>query len=126
MAKTIAEKINKSWDLVREYAPSLLLLRATLRPFDDIIICEGAGPQGQSDSDEPYFYVSVQEPGPGDCEVMFRFTANRVTAQSWFTDPEDEEQYCDEEYTTSLDAVYEFMRQVPRSAHSFRRKGARS
>lgn len=122
MAKTIADKINKSFDMVREFAPSLLLLRATLSPFEDVIFSETAGPQNGEES-EPYFEIMARDGSLSENSfVSFRFTAssNSVHAEQLI---EDNDSYtCLDEYETSIASVYDFLRSLPRPAHSFRRR----
>jgi hypothetical protein len=124
-AKTIAQRINKAWDMVREFAPSLLLLRATLRPFDGLVISETAGPQPAGADGEPFFEITVNDPCPGTrVSFTFRGESESVTGQYWICD-EEGTWYADDPYETSLTSVYEYLRQLPRSAHSFRRRLAR-
>jgi len=124
MKATIAQKINKRWELVRAYAPGLLLLRATLRPFDDIVIEEGAGPQ-PTGGDPAFFWITVADPRP-DTRVRFTFRGETPSVGAQYEiRGHDGAWYVSDYYETSLDSVYDYLRQLPRAAHSFRRKAAR-
>lgn len=117
MKTTIAQRINKRWDIVREHAPGLLLLRATLRPFDDIVIQEGASAENGG-----HFWILVNDPQP-DTRVRFKFSgaASSVEAQYEIVG-QDGAWYVSDFHDTSLASVYDYLRQLPRPVHSFRRK----
>lgn len=124
--KTIGERINKSWDLVREFAPSLLLLRATLRPFDDLVVAETAGPQPAGSDGSPFFEITVNDPEPGvRVSFLFRGDDKAVEAQYWVFSQQSGSWDPEDPYKTSLASVYDYLRQLPRSAHAFRRRLAR-
>jgi hypothetical protein len=124
---TVAGSINKKLKYVRKFAPSLVVARATLIPFDDLFVNERAGPQGDDDSfgSEPYF--SLHAPAGGDFADIFEFvvTANSVTCRTLAHD--DDGFAVLDEWESNLQGVYEYLRQLQRPPHSFckRRKGVR-
>ena len=128
MKATIGQRINKRWDIVREFAPSLLLLRATLRPFDDVIVAETAGPQPAGTDGDPYFEIMVNDPSPRTrVALRFRGEVSYVEIRYWVErlDKPGLWEQCGRPVKTSLSAAYDYLRQLPRSVHSFRRRSAR-
>jgi hypothetical protein len=124
---TVAKDVNDPLAYVREYAPSLTAARASLLPFDDLIVEEIAGPQGD-DEDDPYFEVTIQDASVD--LISARVTAESVTVRTFLIDTEasvdDEEEQSTEyvlvdEWPSTLSRLWEYMRQLPRSANAFRR-----
>lgn len=108
---------------VRQYAPTLIEQRATLLPFDGAISGEHAGPiptaKDYDPTEEPYFTVEVKDPTDNSCSYFFKVTKYGVTYDfgRWPGDGTLEIWDADMPYT--MEALWEFMRQVPRSAHVF-------
>jgi hypothetical protein len=119
---TIASNVNEKMSLVRELAPNLVCLRAALLPFDDVIAEEFAGPQSQADDydpdEEPWFAVTVGDPQHQRAEVTFRFTADRITAEHVMY-IKKRPTLVDEPREVTLDAVFNYLRQLPRPFSSF-------
>jgi hypothetical protein len=124
--KTVAKQVNDPLKYVREFAPSLTVARASLLPFEDLITSESAGPQN-GESDEPYFEVMVEasEYGP-DARVAAHVTAEDVTITVYELirdeDGEPEGEFEMDTWRASLEGLWEWLRQLPRPARSFRRR----
>ena len=101
---------------MREFAPSLVLARATLLPFEHLIVGESAGPQAGEDC-EPYFAVQVAEDG---MVVEFKVTADSVTASELGLDEDGEVEL--DSWKTTLRGLWDYLRQRPLPASAFRRK----
>jgi hypothetical protein len=110
--KTVAEACNKNLDLVRQFAPSLVVARASLLPFEDVIECEEAGPQ-QGEDVPPYFAVMIRDS---------EFVRAEVTADKVRIEVLDESLDVLDEWDTTLRGLWDYMRQVQRPASSFRRR----
>ena len=119
--KSIVKRVSKSLDYVKEYAPSLVMLRAALIPFNDVIVEESAGPQHgckyDSPADESHFEIVVQDPMYDNGRIVIKFTANLITYESILE--LDGESVTDGEEPISLDSVFNFLRQLPRQPHAF-------
>jgi hypothetical protein len=123
---TIASEMNDRLAFVREFAPSLVCLRAALAPFEDVIVSQYAGPQPQATDydpdEEPYFCVEVNCPMYKSCTVALRFTADEITYQEWMvigSGKKRQEVPGDEPQAITLDGVFSFLRQLPRPVSSF-------
>ena len=122
---TWPERFDRHLECARTFVSQLVPLRASLIPFEDVISGQYAGPQPQSrnyDPDqEPFFSISVDMPDKSD-EIWITFTARRITMKATvhFTDRQGEEDcLVDDEVEMTLEGVFEFLRQLPRHAHSF-------
>ena len=119
---TIANSVNEKISLVRELAPNLVCLRASLLPFHDVIMEEFAGEQPQADDcdpdEEPWFSVTVGDPQHHRAEVTFRFTADRITAEHVMY-IKKRPTLVDEPREVTLDVVFNYLRQLPRAFSSF-------
>lgn len=119
--KSIVKRVSKSLDCVKEYAPSLVMLRAALTPFNDVIVEESAGPQHgckyDSPADESHFTIEVQDPMYDGGTILIKFTANIITYESILKLYDGE--VSDGEQPISLDGVFNFLRQLPRQPHAF-------
>jgi hypothetical protein len=106
----------------REFAPSLLAARASLLPFADVICGWSAGPQPQSDdydpNDEPYFTLDIDDPSNRDGETWARVTESRVIVIVVTPTGEGEEVFA-QEIETTLQGLWDYLRQIPRSAGGF-------
>ena len=124
--KTVARQVNDPLKYVREFAPSLTVARASLLPFEDLVAAESAGPQN-GDPEEAYFEVTVDtiQHGP-DARVLARVTAESVTMTIiellFDEDGEVEDEFVMDSWTCSLESLWEYLRQLPRPARSFRRR----
>jgi hypothetical protein len=109
--------IKESLSLVKKYCPTLAHLRATLVPFEDVIIEHFAGPQ-DDDTDEPWFSVSVSDPRYPKSEINFRFTRDEITMEQiqWI---KREPVLADDPCEVSMEDVHNFLRQLPRPVTSF-------
>lgn len=126
-AKTgsVASYINKRLKYVRKFAPSLVAARASLIPFEDLIITESAGPQGAEieRGEEPYF--SLQVHGHGFCDVIqFTVTADSVKMEM-LMHGDDNPLLFDQisENRTTMAKMCEFLRQMPRSPLNYISRG---
>jgi hypothetical protein len=120
------KRLRKSLRHVKSFAKDLLLLRATLAPFEDVFISEQAGPQPQASdydpTESPWFIIEVDDIYHSKGWVQLMFTAKRITMTTLYreTDEDGEEElWGDEAVEITLDGVFEFLRQLPRGAHSF-------
>jgi hypothetical protein len=123
---TIAVEINGRVSVVREFAPNLACLRAALVPFDDVIVSEHAGPQPEADDydpdEEPFFCVEVNCGQFSNATVVFRFTAEEITAEEWMVIGEGKkrkEVLVGEARPITLSGVFDYLRQLPRPVTSF-------
>lgn len=124
--KTVAKAVNDPLKYVREFAPSLTVARASLLPFEDLITSESAGPQN-GEAGEPYFEIMVEaaEYGP-DARVAAHVTAEDVTITVYELlrdeDGEPEGEFEMDTWRATLEGLWEWLRQLPRPARSFRRR----
>lgn len=112
---SVTKTCNKPLAYVREHCPSLTIARATLLPFESLIMSETAG----EEEGVPHFEISVIEPGTG-MVVHFKVTAESVSAVLTGSDDEND-QFVIDEWPTTLTALWDYLRQLPRPAHAFRR-----
>lgn len=124
--KTVAKQVNDPLRYVREFAPSLTVARASLLPFEDLICAECAGPQ-TGDPDEPFFEITIDTRQYGDdCRVEARVTADTVTMSVLAVDYDDDGepggQVELDSWRCSLESLWDYLRQLPRPARSFRRR----
>ena len=124
--KTVAKQVNDPLRYVREFAPSLTVARASLLPFEDLIMAESAGPQN-GETDQPYFEISITDSQYGeDLRIVAHVTAESVTMsvlELVFDEEGDPEGDCEVDvWKSSLEGLWEYMRQLPRPARSFRRR----
>jgi hypothetical protein len=124
--RTVAKQVNDPLKYVREFAPSLTVARASLLPFEDLISAESAGPQN-GESEEPFFEVMIDTTEYGqDARVAAHVTAEDVTVTVYEImfdeDGEPEGEFEMESWKSSLDGLWEWLRQLPRPARSFRRR----
>jgi len=121
--KSVADTINESLKYVREFAPGLVVARASLLPFNDTIMEERAGPQpdsGDYDPDEePFFAIVVQDPVYERCTIEAHVTAKSVVIRTMVEQPDDGRIEIEDIYTTTLAGLWEFLRQLPRPPSSF-------
>jgi len=115
------EPVNNDRDplsLTRKYAPKLVEKHATLLPFCDVLMGSGAGPQPSTKyydpKEEPYFSVDVQNPHYPNLSYTFRVTEDVVTLEHW-------EALVDDPVFMTMEELWDFLRQLPRPAHSFAR-----
>jgi hypothetical protein len=124
--KTVAKQVNDPLKYVREFAPSLTVARASLLPFEDLIISESAGPQN-GEADVPYFeiWIDTIQYGP-DARVAAHVTAEDVTMSvceiMFNEDGEPDGEVEADLWRSSLEGLWEYLRQLPRPARSFRRR----
>jgi hypothetical protein len=108
---------------VRQYAPTLIEQRASLLPFDGAICSEYAGPIPTAidydPNEEPYFTVEVTDPTSKDCSYFFKVTKYGVTYSFGQWPGDGTLDIWDADMPYSMEALWEFMRQVPRPAHVF-------
>lgn len=120
--RAVADRINAATKYCREFAPGLVMARATLLPFEDVISGESAGPQPNSDDydpdEEPYFTIDIDDTGNPRGETWAKVTAHGV-AISYTVAGQDGEQFLGDEIKTTLDGLWDFLRQVPRSAGGY-------
>lgn len=123
---TWLERFDRHLESVKTLVPQLVPIRASLIPFEGVIAGEHAGPQPQSrdydPDEEPYFTIHVNDPYYSNDEIWITFTADRITMKTLgqFTDRHGNEGCLfDEEVEMTLEGVFDFLRQLPRHAHSF-------
>lgn len=107
-------QINSFLKYASDYAPEMVPAAATLFPFRDVIGSFSAGPQNGEDR-EPYFGIEVAY-GDGmmlDAEI----TADCVQVRDLMLF--DGEWMIGDEGAMTLDQLYDFLRQIPRTASSF-------
>lgn len=124
--RTVAKQVNDPLKYVREFAPSLTVARASLLPFEDLIMAESAGPQN-GETDLPYFEISITDSQYGEeLRIVAHVTAESVTMsvlELVFDEDGDPEGDCEvDTWKSSLEGLWEYMRQLPRPARSFRRR----
>jgi hypothetical protein len=120
--RAVAERINEATKYCREFAPGLVMARATLLPFEDVIVGESAGPQPAADdydpNEEPYFVVEIDDPSNPSGETWARVTAHGVSV-FYSVKGEDGEQYLGDRMKTTLEGLWDYLRQLPRSAGGY-------
>jgi len=108
---------------VREFCPDLIEQRASLLPFEGAICGEYAGPQPKAKdydpNEEPYFEVEVTDPTSKGCSYFFKVTKHGVTYDYGQWPGDGTLDIWDADMPYSMEALWEFMRQVPRPAHVF-------
>lgn len=124
--RTVAKQVNDPLQFVREFAPSLTVARASLLPFEDLIAAESAGPQN-GEAEETFFEIMVDTPEYGqDVRVAAHVTAEDVTMSIYEVlldeDGEPEGEFELDTWKSSLEGLWEWLRQLPRPARSFRRR----
>ena len=101
-------------DYIEEFAPSLRDRYMTLQPFEDVINSLSAGPQPQAkydDQTEPVYFnldFSIWKDGSILVLTQWKVTSDRVIL---ITD--------DGEFDSSMNQLWNFLRQLPRPATSF-------
>jgi hypothetical protein len=120
--RAVADRINEATKYCREFAPGLVMARATLLPFEDVIVGESAGPQPAAEdydpNEEPYFVVDIDDPGNPNGQTWARVTAHGVSIFYSIKDHDGEQYLCDRIKTT-LDGLWDYLRQLPRSAGGY-------
>lgn len=116
---TLAEEVNESLAYVRQFAPSLVAIRASLLPFEGVIMGESAGPQeGVEDEDEePYFTIQVPNPLHKNHYTEFSFTAKGIEATEYRLRGKGNKRRCEPvgyESDLPLTGVFSYLRQLPR------------
>jgi len=108
---------------VREFCPDLIEQRASLLPFEGAICGEYAGPQPKAKDydpkEEPYFEVEVTDPTSKGCSYFFKVTKYGVTYDYGQWPGDGTLDIWDADMPYSMEALWEFMRQIPRPAHVF-------
>jgi hypothetical protein len=119
----VATACNDPLRYVREFAPSLTVARASLLPFEDLVLCEVAGPQ-DGESEEPYFAIKVTDPSYGEGrQVSATVTADRVKIEILEISHDSEGHVVEhtlDHWRSSLEGLWDYLRQLPRPAYSFR------
>ena len=113
---SVTKTCNKPLAYVREHCPSLTIARATLLPFESLIAAESAGEDGEN----PHFVITVVDPTLG-MQVEFKVTAESVEATLIGGGVGGDEEFVVDEWPTTLTALWDYLRQLPRPAHAFRR-----
>lgn len=118
----VADRINEATKYCREYAPGLLLARASLLPFDDVICGECAGPQPKAKDydpdEEPHFTIDIDDPSNPGGQTWAKVTAKGVTIE-YTIECADGEQFLGDTINTTLEGLWDYLRQIPRSAGSY-------
>jgi hypothetical protein len=111
--------------LTRKYAPKLVEKHATLLPFYDVLMGAGAGPQPGTKyydpKEEPYFSVDVQNPQYPNLSYTFRVTEHTVALEHWEAPGDGTMDLVDDPVFMTMEELWDFLRQLPRPAHSFAR-----
>lgn len=120
--KPTLDGISEGLEYCREFAPSLVMARATLLPFEDVICGESAGPQPKSKhdnpGDEPYLTIDIDDRGNSPGQTWARVTAHGVTI-GYTIVANDGREFLGDEIQTNLSGLWEYLRQLPRSAGAF-------
>ena len=120
--RAVADRINDATKYCREFAPGLVMARATLLPFEDVIVGEAAGPQPKAKDydpdEEPYFTIDIDDPCNQRGQTWAKVTAHGVTISYTIKTPDGEE-FLGDEIKTTLDGLWDYLRQVPRSAGGY-------
>lgn len=120
--RAVADRINAATKYCREFAPGLVMARATLLPFEDVICGESAGPQPQAQDydpeEEPHFTIEIDDPGNRPGETWAKVTAHGVTI-GYTIVGKDGETFLGDEIKTTLDGLWDYLRQLPRSAGGY-------
>lgn len=112
----LLKRLKKSLDYVAERAPELVVLRATLVPFEDVIVGEHACIEP---GEEPYFCIHISDPYHESDEVWIRFTATHISLTRLCPDCNDEGMCICDEGEMTLKDVFDLLRQLPRPPSSF-------
>jgi hypothetical protein len=122
------EPVNDEYDplsLTRKYAPKLVEKHATLLPFYDVLMGTGAGPQPGTKyydlKEEPYFSVDVQNPQYPNLFYTFRVTEHTVSLEHYEALGDGSLGIMDDPVDMTMEELWDFLRQLPRPAHSFAR-----
>jgi hypothetical protein len=102
----------------REHTPELVLLRAALIPFSDVIDVEYAYPQGESDEEDKYV-IGTYRPDDSQATVWFEIYHNRIETYCTIRDEDGEEYACDPPVRISLTGMCDYLRHLPRPFFSF-------
>ena len=101
-------------DLIEKYAPSLRDEWLSLQPFKDVLVSYSAGPQPQckrDSMDEPQHIdldFSTWHEGEIICLCVWKIRQNSVVLLTM-----------DGELESSMQRLWDFLRQLPRPAYSF-------
>lgn len=121
-SREVADRINEATQYCREFAPSLLMARASLLPFETVICGEHAGPQPDSSeydpNEEPFFVIEIDDPSNRPGETWAKVTASGVVVSYTIVTP-DGESFMGDEIKTTLDGLWDYLRQIPKSAGNF-------
>lgn len=112
----------------RRSAPELVILRAALLPFEDLIHTWSASGEGEMPPpyDEPHFCICTYGQTQPSETVWFTFYRDRITVHITFAAIEGVcDEWDDPTYPITLDGVFDYLRQLPRCVYSFKaRDGA--
>jgi hypothetical protein len=112
---------NASLDYVREYSdPLLVSAYMTLLPFKDVIGSVSAGPQ-KGENEQSHILIGCDDATPG-LRLLFEIYADRVVMHV-LTVCKDGEELADPPKVITLPDLWEILRNLPRSAYSYVRRG---
>ena len=118
----VADRINQATAHCRTFAPGLVLARATLLPFEDVLCGEEAGPQPEAEDydpdEEPWFSVEIDDPANRGGDTWARVTARGVRI-SWDVPNGSGGLIHGGDIRTDLPGLWDYLRQIPRSAGAF-------
>lgn len=104
-------------DYISKYAPDLAQVAATFEPFKDVISSVSAGPQPQAsdyDPTEPQYFQIYFPSGSFGEEASARISLVDGELEVLVHD-----EACDRVTPTTLEAVWNHLRQLPRPVSSF-------
>lgn len=112
---------NSSLDYIREYCdPLLVSAYMTLLPFKDVIGSVSVGPQ-KGENEQSYILIGCDDATPG-LRLLFEIYAHEVRL-TVLTVCKDGDELADPPQIITLPDMWEILRNIPRSAYSYIRKG---
>jgi len=111
---------NTSLDYVREHCdPLLVSAYMTLMPFRDVVGTVSVGPQ-KGENEQSYIWIECND--ATGLRLAFQIFADRVEMTAIIV-CKDGEELADPPQTITLPDLWEILRNLPRSAYSYIRRG---
>lgn len=119
----LSPEFNEMLDDIGKIDPLLVAARATLIPFDDVIVSVWWGPQPQAKDydpdEEPRFGIVVRDPNYQNNTYHFEFTRSGIEMSYLELTRAGKQEMLDDPVDITLPQLFEFLRQLPRGAYSF-------